>query len=826
MRTNLKLAVRRLLSDRIFTATALTCMVLGIAANVLIFSLVNGVVLRPLPYPASSRLAMVRFTPPNASDQKLGTNPGGYFFIRDHNQVFERMGAIRIVGFSAAPDSSADAAEREWVEGAWVSPGLADTLHVQPILGQWFSDTDTAVNVVISSRLWNRMFGGSRDVIGKKLRLDLGIATIVGVMPPEFQTLTSSIDFWRLQPDESLASALRSPNRVFHVFARMKPGVTLEHAQFDMNRLSGPLAQEYEMNRGWGIQVESLHDVYFGRFREPLFLFQAAVLLLLIIACANVAGLLLAQANGRQKELAVRAALGGTRRTLIAQLLTESVLLAGIGGVVGVTLAWAGLNTFRTFTLSNLSPGTQVAIDPLVMAFAASLSLATGLVFGAIPAIQLSRGNVSSVLRESPRGSTAGSSRQAARRFFVMTQVSLALVLLVGAGTVTRSLLRLNQAELGLNADRVLTFQVPFPRTLYQSAPNSAAGGRQVRMSEQLNVLVEQVRERIGALPGVSAVAASMTPPLGGTARRFVFTRDGEVLSPSEEEAHSGEWYPVTPSYFKALNIPILRGRDFSSSDVDQGAPVAALSKAAADRLFPNSDPIGKRIHVSMVNDSPREIVAVVGNVRQNRFQDAPEMQVYVPRNQLPPVMDMTLSFDVLVGTFIVKTSGEPAAAAGAARRIVSTVDKSLAVSNVWTVQDYADRQFTEFRRYTILLSVFGVVSIALAFIGVFGIMAHSVNQRTNEIGVRMALGATPRSILGMILREGTMMVAVGMAVGVVISLVASRLLSRLLTGGTTIDILTLLLMLLGVAVISVVACYVPTRRALRVSPITALRAE
>jgi len=822
---DLRHAARSFRRSPAFALTALGCLALGIGANILIFSLVNAILVRSLPYPDADRLAMVRFTPPNQPDQKLGTNAGVYFFVREHNQVFEKMGALRITGFSVAAEGGDSG--RQWIQGGWVTPGLTDTLGVNPMIGRWFAREDTALSIVISHSLWQRMYGGTPDVLGKKLFIDTTPATIVGVMPRGYQTMIPDIDLWRPQSDENLATALRSPNRVFNAFARLKPGVTPERAQQELDAMAAPLGNEYEMNRGWGIKVDTLREAYVGHLRRPLLVFQGAVLILLLIACANVAGLLLAQATTRHKELAMRAALGSSRMRVVRQLLTESVLLAIGGGALGIALGWAGLRLFALLAPTVLPGSGDVALNLPVFGFAVLLSLATGIIFGAIPAIQISRPDLMEVLRDSSRSTTASGARRNLRGAFVVVQVALSLVLLIGAGLMTHSLLRLNMVQPGLDPHGLVTFQIPYSRALYRNGlGNTPSGGLLVEMSPRLHQLTDQVRDRLAALPGVESAAVATTPPLGGPARRFTFHKPGQNLSTAEQEGWSAEWYPISSGYFRTLKIPLIRGREFSAEDSDTGRPVAIINAAMAQRFFPNEDPLGKQFQSDLLYDQPREIVGIVGDVRQDRYQYVPQAQMYVPRAQLPPKMDMTISFEILVATFLVRTNGDPAALVPSLRKAAADVDRNQAINNVLTVEQYAAGQLQDLKHYAILLSIFGGISGLLSFVGLFGIMAHAVSQRTNEIGIRVALGASSGSVLGLIVRQGLVLVALGIAAGVAASLALTQVIARFLWGVKATDPLTFGLVVVAMGMVALLACYIPARRAMRIDPMDALRWE
>jgi len=825
--TDLRHAVRAFLRNPVFTLTAMVCLALGIGANTLIFSVVDAILLRSLPYPQADRLAVVRFTPPDSANQRLGSNAGSYFFIRDHNRSFEKMGAIRITGTSVASDTG-DGSNRVWVQSGWISPGLEDVFGVQPLLGRWFpQDASGYGAVVISYGLWQSLYGGSQDVIGRNLRMDQrGSEMITGVMPKGFQTLNPDIQVWRFQDDSDLARARRSPNRVFYSFARLKPGVTIDQAQADVNTLAEPLGVELEMNRGWGIRVDTLREAYVGHLRRPILILQGAVLFLLLIACANVAGLLLTQASLRQKELALRAALGSSRGRVVRQLLAESALLAVLGGLAGVGLAWLGLKAATGVASTFLPPTAPLKMDTAVLGFTLFLSLGTGLIFGSIPAFQISRPDLTEMLREATRSNTASGTPQRLRGAFVVVQVALALVLLAGAGLLTRSLLRLNMVRPGFDPTELTTFQVHFPYSYERQIGNSPTGGLLVAMNPKYQQIAEQIREQIANLPGVESAATAMTPPLGGPPRTFNFTRADRVLSNSEKEAWTAEWYPVSPGYFRTLKLPLRAGREFSLQDAATSHPVIIVNRVLADRFFPNENPVGQQMHTGMMGDPPREIVGVVGDVRQNRYEYGLRPQMYVPRDQVPGQMDMTLSFEVLNATFIVRSRVNTAFMVPALRKVVANVDPSLAVTSALTVEQYAAGQLQDLRNYAGLLGIFAGISVLLSVVGLFGALAHLVSQRTTEIGIRRALGAPNGAVLMDVLYRGVVLLGIGLLLGLVVSLGLTRLIRSFLWGVTATDPLTFAAVFLLMAFTGLLACYVPARRALKVDPVIALRAD
>jgi putative ABC transport system permease protein len=822
---DIRFALRSFTRRKSFAYAAILCLAIGMSANVLIFSLVNGVLLRELPYPQAERLTSVRFSPPNQADQKLGSNSGSYFFIRDHSDVFEKTGAIRITGFSASPDSKSETPP-EWIQGAWTSTGMTQVMGVEPMLGRWYADEPLA-DLVISHRLWKRMYHGAPDVVGKRIYLDTVPFNIVGVAPEGFQTMNPDIDLWRPQPDRNLANALRSPNRVFFMFGRLKPGISVEQAQIRLSSLEAGLGQELEMNRGWGIRIESLHDAYVGFMRRPLLVLQGAVLILLLIACANAASLLLAQAAARQKEFALRVALGSSRTRLIRQLLVENTMLSLASGALGTLIAWFGVQAVLATTFAETHALKDVSLDWRVLAFTFAISLGTGLVFGVLPAMQLSRPVLMNAVRESGRSLTASASNSRLRGAFVVAQVALALVLLTGSGLLIRTLIRLNTTDTGLNPRNVAVIQVPFSRTFYSGTDRqNPTGGLLVKFDGRFDALSERVRERLEQVPGVQHATAAVTPPLGSVPRRVQFSRPGVNISQSEQGIWSAEWYPVSANYFETLEIPVQQGRAIDSNDRQRVQPVAVINEAMARQFFPDQDPIGQLVQLDVVDDLPRQIVGVVGNVRQDRYQTRPQPQVYVPRTQMPSFMDMTMSFEILVPSFVVRTTEDPATVIPGLRAALHEVSPALPVSSIRTVEEYAAGQLQDVQQYATLLSLFGGISVVLALTGIFGVMVNTVSQRTNEIGIRVALGATTGDVLKLVIRQGLKLILVGLTLGLGVALVATPAIGSFLWGVRANDPLTFAVAAAGLAATALLACYLPALRALRVEPVVALRNE
>jgi predicted permease len=808
-----------------FTVVAVLTLAIAIGANTVIFSLVNSLLLRALSYPNSDRLAVIWSVPANHPEQKFPGTSGAYVLLRDNTRLFEAIGAARLYeAFTVAENS--DGANWERVQAQWFTPEMAAVLGIQPMLGRWFNasdDVDSAL-IVIGYGLWQRKFAGSPDVIGKKVLLDLGVATVTGVMPPEFELLNPDAEIWIRQLAQGLLP--RSPNRIFTAIGRLKPGVTLEQAQTEANMIALQLGEQLpEVHRGWELKVESLQDVYVGRIKKPLLIFQGAVFFVLVIACANVAGLLVAQGVGRRRELAIRSAIGSNRWRIIRQLVVETVLLALIAGLLGLMFASAGLGAFIRFGPPDFPRLNEIGMDLHVFIFTLLISVVTGLVFGALPSMQVSRADLTGALRETSRSATLGPQRQRLRSGFVVLQISLAVVLLIGSGLMLRSLLLLNMAQVGFTPHGVVTFQIPFSRSVYyKGAGNTPAGGLMVEFDDKLNQITERIRDRLKSLPAVKSVTVAITPPLGGMPRRLTFAREDTPTAPAEREAWAAEWYPVTGDYFETLRIPLIRGRSIGSDDASSRRPVVVINSALARQFFSKDDPIGRRIKFDLLDDQPREIVGVAGDVRQNRYELSSQPQVYVPQDQLPRRMDLNIARQILVKTFVVRTSGAPPIAA--LRTAVREVDPTAAISTVRTVEEYAGAQLQDLRQYTALLSIFAIISALLCVIGIFGIMAHAVMQRGNEIGIRVALGAPPASVLRLVLRQGLLLVSVGLGLGVAGAVAITRVIRTFLWGITPTDPVTFMIVGAALAVLALVACYVPARRALKIDPIIALRIE
>ena len=805
-----------------FVFVAVGSLALGIGANALVFSVVDSVLLSPLSYPDADRLVAVWLTPPHQPEQRFGTNTGVYFTIRDNNTSFESFGTGRLnEAFTVAIPGEPAA---HLVSAQLFSADLIPTIGVAPLLGDWPPKDPNGI--AISHRLWQRLFGAAPSVVGRTLDLGAGIAPINAVMPEGYQLLNPDTDIWLYQADADLKRAARSPNRLFTLIGRLKPGVTIDRAQAEMNSLAEVIGTDFpETHMGWGLRVESLRDASVGGWQQLLWIFQGAVLLVLLIACSNVAALVMSRAAGQQKELAVRSALGSGRWRLVRQLVTDNLVISALGAALGIGLAWVGVRALVASEIEGFPRLAEVRMDWSVVALAGLMALGTGIVFGVLPALHVSHPNLTEVLREEGRGSSSGIGKQRLRSAFVVGQVALALIILVASGLLIRSVTLINAAGLGFDPADLTVLELPFPRTYNRNTgENTPTGGLLVEVDSRFAADSEAVIERLSSVPGVRSVAAAATPPLGGSPPHVMVRLEGETLSPSEQTARRVEWYPVSSAYFGTLGIPVLRGRAFDTGDRAQSRPVAVINAAMAERFWPGQDPIGRLLQTDVVDAPALEVVGVVGNVHQDRYQRAPQPQMYVPRLQLPRRMDNAVAVDLLSAAVVVRMDRSLSGMDTALRSAVHEVIPALPVSRIRAVEDYASGQIQDLRRATLLLSTFGIIAVALALIGIFGVVSHLVSQRTAEIGIRMAMGAQNRQVLSLVLRQGVAMIVAGLVIGTAAALALTRLLGSLLYGVTTIDALSFAAALSVLTVVGLLACYFPARRALRIEPVVALR--
>ena len=816
-----------------FTVVAAVSLALGIGANTVIFSLINNALLRPLPFRDPDRLLSVYTVPENRPNQRNSVNVPSYFAWAAQNQSFESFGGFFYTGANAGADQNG--APPEALSGLSFTPSLFATLGLKPALGRVYTEEEGKVDstspaMLISQGLWQRRFNGDRGILGRTMRLDDVPVTIVGVLPSEFTSFFGE-DFDYVASHNLSRVRAQSAAGLLQVVGRLKEGVSIQQAQAEMSSLAAALAvSDPDRNKGNGARVLTLQEYTYGQLRPTLLMFQGAVAFVLLIACANVAGLLLARAASRRTELAVRSAIGAGRGRIVRQMLTESVLLAAIGGIAGTGLAWAGLRLFVASAPPRMLPHIkEIGLDPQVLAFTALVVVVTGLLFGIVPAMQASRTDLTGALKDSSRSASSGIARHRFRSALVTVQIGLALVLLIGAGLMINSFVRLQPSDLGVEPHGLLVFDFRFAPAEVLKVVSRYRGVGLWEISPKASMTFDRVLEGVRRIPGVTSAAGSTMPPLQG-AISMNFLIEGRPAPPPETAGgaqQSAAYTAITSNYFKTMKIPILRGRDFDDRDNLAGNLVVIVNQSMAKRFWPNEDPIGKRIAFDLVpNERAREIVAVVGDTRLSRGQRQPGPIVYAPHQQqdahwvgpnLGPRAGMY---------FVLRTNGDPAGLIPSVRQAIAEVDRNKPLSYVRTVEQTLDQQVQYIRVYVLLLGVFGAIAAVLAASGIYGVMAYNVAQRTHEIGIRMALGASAGQVLGLVLRQAVVLIGIGLALGLAGSLALTRVIVQQLWGVTPTDPLTFACVSLFLAMVALAACFIPTRQAARVDPTVALRSE
>jgi putative ABC transport system permease protein len=798
---DIRYGIRSLARHPGFTAIAVITLALGIGANTAIFSVVNGVLLRPLPFHDPESLVWLWDTQP-----QLPIAPSSlpdFLDWKEQNRSFEHLAAFQSGNmFLDAGDGTSD------IRVGLVTPEMFSLFHVRPVLGRAFTEEETLPArsrvAVLSDSMWRNRFGSDPNILGRTIQLSGVAHTIVGVMQAGF-SYPDRAEVWRpLRIDP--AKLDRGPHYL-HVVGRLKPGVTLAQAQADMSAIAARLAQQYpEKIAGHGVKLERLTNVIVGDISLALFVLLGAVGFVLLIACANLANLMLARVGARQKEIAVRTALGASRLRIVRQLLTESVLLAVSGGAAGLLLA-----TWVVSWVVSLSPDTiprvnEISVDPRVAGFTLLISVATGVLFGLAPALQVSRPDLTDALKESGR-TTAGLRRNRLRSALVVSEVALSLVLLVGAGLMIRSFAKLNQVDAGFNPARVLTLGVTLLPIKYPG-------------DEQVAQVYSQILERAATAPGVVSAGAISELPLSGSATSDYFTIEGRPAIAKEAEPLT-EYRVVTPRYFESMGIPFLSGRDFVDSDTRQSPNVVVINEVFARRHFAGENPLGHRLKLQGQERDPFLIVGVVGNVRDIGLDEQPRPEAFVPFLQDPLSQTYQRSL-----TIVARTKSDPRGVTGSLRAALTSIDKSLPVYAIKPMTEYLQDSLARRRFNLILLSVFGGVALTLAAIGIYGVISYGVTQRTHEMGIRMALGAQPRDVLKLIIRQAMLLALGGVAIGLLASLALTRLMKSLLFDVGVKDPLTFAVIALLMSLIALIACLIPARRATKVDPLVALRYE
>ncbi len=806
---DIRYGIRMLAKNPGFTAIAVLTLALGIGANTALFSVVNGVLLNPLAYPHSDQLVAVY-----GKDPGFARAPISYLNFLDWQRATRTFSSMAL--YRNEPYNLTGRGEAELLGGSMISAEFFSTLGVTPVLGRNFRPDDdhagAAPVVILGGGLWKRKFGSSPDVVGKSIILNGASYTIVGVAPPSFNFYGSERDLYTPVGQWTDPSFLDRRIEVSaHGVGRLKPGVTLAQAKADMDAISQNLAAAYpEADKEIGINLVSMKQDIVGNVQPFLIVLLAAVGFLLLIACANVANLLLARSMGRSREFAIRAALGAKQSRVIRQLLTESILLAGLGGVLGLLLASWGTKAVLATLPAALPRADEVSLDSHVLIFTMALSLLAGIVFGLAPALKTSRVNLQDVLKES---GGSGGGRHRLHGVFVAVEVAMALVLLVGAGLMVRSLAALWRVDPGFNPSHAITFVLSLP-----ADPNTTSAETRARL--------RLFDDKMNNIPGVKAVSVTLgsRPMIHNSSE--VFWIEGEPKPANLHDMHQALFYLAEAGFQKAMGVTLQRGRFITPQDDEHAPIVVDIDDVFARTYFPHEDPVGKRINLSTFNVQA-EIVGVVGHVKQWGLDADPksaiEAQFDYPFMQVPEKLMPLMATVVAV---VLRTEGDPTAVMGDVRRAVAEIDSRQAVYNVQTMDEVISKSFAARRMSMILLGIFAALALVLACVGIYGVISYLVGQRTREIGVRMALGAQPADVLRLVIGHGTKMALIGVAIGIGAALGLTRLMANQLFGVSAHDPLTFAGVAMLLMIVAVAASYVPARRAMRVDPMIALRHE
>jgi predicted permease len=807
---DIRYAVRTLLKSPGFTAIIIATVTLGVGANTALFSVVNGVLLNPLPYPGSAQLVAIY-----QKDPGMDQAPVSYLNFLDWQRASQSFASMAI--YHHEDYNLTGSAQAERVNGLMVSADFFATLGIHPALGRDFRSEDDRIGAapvaMLSDGFWHRRFGASPGIIGKSIDLNGTDYTITGILPPNFKfygvdrDIFSPIGQWN---DPSFLD--RRVDLSSHAFGRLKPGLTLEQAGAEMNSIAHRLALAYpEADKDVGVSMLSMKQDIVGKVQPILIVLLAAVAFLLLIACANVASLLLVRSMRRSGEFALRIALGAGRGRIIRQLLTESAMLAGLGGALGFLLAFFGARTIIHFLPSELPRSGEVSIDVRVLLFTLGISIAGGIGFGLAPALSSSRVNVEQVLRRSTAG--AGGTRLRLQGLFVAAEIAMALVLLVGAGLMVRSLFALWRVNPGYQPEHALTFSLSLPSS------NQTTGA-------ETRARLRRFDAAMRAIPGVEAVSVTLGSRPMIHDSELPFWIDGEPKPANYTDMHQAMFYLVESGFQPAMGITLERGRFVSPQDNENAATVVDIDDGFARTYFSNADPIGRHIHIAGF-DVEAEIVGVVGHIRQwgpgNDAKNAIEAQFYYPFMQLPPKLMSLSASGVAV---VLRTHDDPAAIVGSVRRAVSAFDPGAVVYAVETMKEVLANSMAARRLSMILLAAFATLALALSCIGLYGVLSYLAGERTREIGVRIALGAERRDIQRLILGQGVKMAFAGVALGISLALGLTHLMSSQLFGITVHDPLTFAGVALVLLLVALAACYLPARRAMGVDPMVALRHE
>ncbi len=808
---DIRFGLRMLVKSPSISIVATIALALGIGANTAIFSVVNAVLLRPLPFPNSDALVSVFETNRDRGLERGSHSYPNFFDVRSQNNVFEHMAAYHGSDFIMTGRG-----EPARLQGTVVTANAFPLLGVQPMLGRMFVADDDKPSesgrvVILSNALFRSRFQSDPNIVNQTITLDGRPYTVVGVMPPgfEFPIQNEPVELWTTVAGDASGEEPITNQRGAHflqAIARLKPGVTKEQVASDLSTIAARLEQHYpDTNTRRGLRAESALAAMVGEVRPALMVLLYAVACVLLIACANVANLLLARATSRHKEMAIRAALGASRMRVIRQLLTESILLSLVGGTVGLVLAVWWSDLLIALGKENIPRAVNVGMDWRVLGFTLGISVLTGLIFGLVPAFHSSKTELVESLKEGGRGTSEGGRRNLMRSILVVSELAIAVVLLVCAGLLIKSLWRLQSVKSGMQIDNVLTFNAALPEVKYNW--------------EKQSKFFEELKTRLEATPGVQSASAIDPLPLSRELFVISFEIDGRPVAPKDEPV--AEFFTTGVGYFRTMGIPIIKGRDFDNRDKHGSTPVIIVSETFARQFFPNEDPIGKRVKpgissIENENSTMREIIGVVGDIRNRGLNSESRPAYYVPQTQVP--------FSQMV--VVAKTTAEPRSLISAVTKEVAAMDQDVPLFDVKTMREYLATSVAAPRFNSTLWSIFAAVALVLTVVGLYGVMSYSVAQRTNEIGIRLALGAQTRDVMLMIVKQGSKLILIGLAIGLAGAYALTRLVASLLFGVTAKDPLTFVAVAVLLALVALLACYVPAWRATKVDPMEALRCE
>jgi len=819
MLNDIQYGLRQLIKNPAFTLIAALTLALGIGANTAIFSVVNALLLKPLPFPNPQELTAFGMTSKRVKDQTdLGSlSYPDFFDFRAQNRTLSSMAVFRV-----RPSAVTNAEGAASVLGVKASAEFFDVLGVKPIMGHTFTQADEKAGggpggfkIIISNDFWKKQFGGEANVLGRTIELDRRKFTVIGVMPAGFQfpIQADPIDFYvtiaedAANPDGNKPATEERGSHSLDAIARLKPGVTIEQAQADLATIAANLEKQHpDTNSYFGVAFRPLREELIGDVRPALYVLFGAVLCVLLIANANVANLLLARASVRGKEIALRAAVGASRARIIRQLLTESLLLAGLGGLFGLLIAQWGTEALIRAVPQNIPRISTIQLDAAVLVFTLVVSLATGVIFGLVPALQASHVDLNTALKTGTRTGTGGEHKHRLRNALVMAEVALALILLVCAGLLIQSFARLGRVSPGVQTERLLTARIQLPSVAYPK-------------NENIIAFFDQFLPRIRALPGVESASTIVPLPLSGS--NMVTSFDMEEHPLPDGQQNGAPVRIVATDYFKTMGIPVRQGRVFNEHDQIKSAPVVIVNERFANKFFAGQNVIGKRIKPGFSADDKgekmREIVGVVGNVKHLSLKNDDSPEMYLPRTQIP--------FDIV--SLVVRTRvSDPTALTSAIRKELAAMDSSIPLTSVRVFDEYISRALARPRFNALLLSIFAGTALLLTAIGIYGVLAYSVAQRTNEIGIRMALGAAQSNIFRLVVGQAMTLVAISLTIGLIGAIGATRLLTSLLFGVGAWDPITFASIVVLISFVAFLAAWLPARRASRVDPVIALRAE